>query len=67
MGATEGVTHFEMLPTALTVKFANGKHYTYSHGVTGYHAVEEMKRLALNGQGLTSYISRHKPQHASKK
>lgn len=57
-----GITHFEAGPSHLTVHFG-GKSYRYTAGTTGKLIVEEMKRLAANGQGLAAYIRQKRPQH----
>lgn len=44
---------------ALAVEFGDGKIYLYNYEVPGRHHVERMKSLAIDGEGLGSYISRH--------
>lgn len=41
------------------VQFRSGKTYRYSYASAGRHHVEEMKRLAAAGRGLSSYISQY--------
>ena len=46
----------------IIVQFKNGKHafYKYTHVRTGMVHVEEMKRLAIIGKGLNSFIGHRK-------
>jgi len=60
LGGDSGVESFGIDPDAIRVRFReNERIYRYSHASAGHRHVEEMKRLALAGQGLASYISRH--------
>lgn len=53
-----GVLAFEIGPDFITVQFSRARRlYTYSYRKTGSAHVEQMKRLALNGIGLNSYIN----------
>jgi hypothetical protein len=58
-----GVTAYEIAPQAVTVQFAGGDVYVYSYASAGAANVEEMKRLAISGRGLATFISQH-VQHA---
>ena len=50
------------------VQFADGVTYVYSYASAGRERVEEMKRCALAGRGLSTYISQHVGQsYASKR
>ena len=54
-----GVKAYEILPTAIRVQFIKcGKWYSYSYTSAGMANVEQMKKLALSGFGLNSYIQR---------
>ena len=54
-----GVKAYEILPTAIRVQFINrSKWYTYSYASAGIVHIERMKKLALRGFGLNSYIQR---------
>lgn len=50
----------------ITVDFKDRSQYNYTYRSAGRDAIEEMKRLADCGDGLNSYISRHKPPYESK-
>lgn len=55
-----GILSFEIGTDYITVRFAGtGNTYTYSYRTAGAIHVEAMKRLALEGRGLATYISRH--------
>ncbi len=54
-----GVKAYEILPSAIRVQFIkSGKWYSYSYTSAGMAHVEQMKKLALSGFGLNSYIQR---------
>ena len=54
-----GVEAFELTPNSIIVKFkGSARTYEYSHASAGVANVDEMKRLALSGDGLHSYINR---------
>ena len=52
-----GVYAYEIGPDSITVQFKSGDLYLYDHEITGRSAVERMKRLAVTGTGLATYIS----------
>lgn len=55
-----GVDSFEIYDASITVWFkGSNKPYTYSYQKAGKHHVENMKRLALSGDGLNEYINDH--------
>lgn len=55
-----GVQSFEIRDTSITVKFkGTNRLYTYSYQKAGSYHVENMKRLALTGDGLNEYINDH--------
>ncbi|MEO7493321.1 MAG: hypothetical protein ABIT83_06100 [Massilia sp.] len=53
-----GVTAYALEPEAIRVRFADGATYLYTWQSAGRDKVEQMKRLARDGRGLCSYISR---------
>ena len=57
-----GVRAYESSPRAIKVQFADGTVYVYTHDSTGRARVERMKRLAREGKGLATFISRHVQQ-----
>jgi hypothetical protein len=54
-----GVLAYDIRDTAIAVKFVGGDVYDYTYAKPGRGHVEEMKRLALAGRGLSTYISQH--------
>ena len=50
---------YEIEDTAIIVQFVHGAKYKYSYASAGKENVEEMKRLAISGKGLSTYISQH--------
>lgn len=53
-----GVTAFEMNKEQISVLF-DDMVYVYTYSITGRKHVEKMKRLAKQGKGLSTYISRN--------
>ena len=53
------VIGYEIEPRRITVWFKGGKPYSYSYNRAGAMHVEEMKRLASTGAGLSAYITRN--------
>ena len=55
-----GVTHYEIGEDYIDVKFI-GKStiYIYSNSRTGKRHIDKMKILAMNGQGLCTYITQN--------
>lgn len=51
------VTAYEAFERAIAVLFRDGTLYLYDYAMTGQRDVERMKRLAVAGQGLATYIS----------
>ena len=54
-----GVLAYDIRADAIAVKFAGGDVYDYTYARPGRAHVEQMKRLALAGRGLSTYISQH--------
>ncbi len=50
---------YEIESDRIIVLFKQGKQYSYSYNKAGVGNVEEMKRLAQNGAGLSAYITRN--------
>ncbi|WP_307728261.1 hypothetical protein [Massilia sp. PAMC28688] len=67
LSGESGVVEYESAPASIRVRFVDGTVYTYSHARAGRHHVQEMKRLAREGKGLSGYISKHvRDQYDSK-
>jgi hypothetical protein len=54
-----GVVEFKNGLDFIIVRFRSGDLYVYSVERVGRDHVEEMKRLAVSGRGLSSYINQH--------
>lgn len=59
LGGNSGVRTFRIGVDYVEVQFQTGRIYKYSYRSAGKEKVEEMKRLALQGCGLNSYIMRY--------
>jgi len=51
------IVAYQLGPTSITIKFAEGWLYLYTYESAGAENVEQMKKLAVSGQGLSSFIS----------
>jgi hypothetical protein len=58
LSGNSGVEAFELANDAITVRFHGGATYVYDYSVTGQAMVEQMKLLAEEGRGLSTFISR---------
>ncbi len=54
-----GVLAYDIGERAIAVQFRNGKVYDYTDASAGRCNVEQMKRLARAGRGLSTFISQH--------
>jgi hypothetical protein len=59
LSGDSGVTHYEAGPDFIVIRFRKGDRYLYNHEKPGREAVETMKRLAVAGRGLSTFISQH--------
>jgi hypothetical protein len=57
LGGNSGVEAYEIGNDFIKVLFKDGSVFLYDYAHTGQVAVETMKLLALNGQGLNSFIN----------
>ena len=58
LGNRSGIAAFAIGDDYIDVKFHSGMTYHYSYASAGADRVEHMKQLALQGQGLCTYISK---------
>ncbi len=56
---TSSIRAFELSVDSITVEFSDGTVFLYNHSSTGLANVQQMKQLALNGQGLDHYITHY--------
>lgn len=54
-----GVSHYEVGENYILVRFVRGGIYKYSYAATGNGHVERMKKLAVSGKGLATYINQY--------
>lgn len=59
LGGNSNIIAFELGDDYIDVQFNKGMIYRYSYISAGILKVNEMKRLALQGYGLNSYIMRN--------
>jgi hypothetical protein len=59
LSGNSGVAAYETAPQAIAVQFGDGAVYVYTWASAGRSHVEQMKRLAQDGRGLSAYIVRH--------
>lgn len=68
LGGDSGVAAFEIAETSIEVQFKDGATYLYNYQSTGRDDVEHMKKLAVGGVGLNSFIGKHvRKRFASKR
>lgn len=59
LGGNSNVHSYCIATDHIVVQFNSGNPYTYSYNSAGRDKVETMKKLAVQGQGLNSYIMRY--------
>ena len=57
LGGDSGVESYEIGSDFIRVQFSDGSVYLYTYERPGSQNVEHMKQLAVNGQGLNSFIN----------
>lgn len=62
-----GVAEFENGPDYIRVKFSDGSVYLYTYASAGSNNIEEMKRLALAGEGLNAFLDKNVKKRYAKK
>lgn len=67
LGNDSGVVAFEIGKTHIAVQFENNSVYEYTYHSAGREHIENMKTLALQGEGLNSYINKHVKKNYSRK
>ena len=61
-GTKAGVEAYESGEHYIIIKFVNQMAYTYTVKLNSRYIIDEMKRRAEAGEGLTRFITRHKPK-----
>ena len=67
LNGDSGVVGFEKGSDYIRVKFKDNSVYLYTYTSAGASNIEEMKRLAVAGRGLNSYINRYARKLYAKK
>lgn len=63
-----GIVNYEITHAAIILEFSDHKYrYLYNEQAPGPAHVEAMKRLALVGKGLTTYVNQHVREHYASK
>lgn len=62
-----GVAAYEIGDDSILVQFKSGASYAYTYASAGRSNIEHMKRLAVAGEGLSTFISRHVSQRYATK
>ncbi len=58
-GANSGISAYKINNDGIIIQFSTGAKYLYTNSSAGTSNIEEMKRLAVKGEGLNSFIMRH--------
>lgn len=67
LSGNSGVYAYEIGDSNIKVQFSDGAIYLYTNGSAGSYNIDQMKSLAIRGQGLNSFISTTvKKRYASK-
>ena len=56
---SSGIVAYELGEEYIDVKFVNGEVYHYTSRRPGPRDLQHMKELAVRGEGLSTFISRH--------
>jgi hypothetical protein len=62
-----GVIAYDLLPDAIILQFQDDTKYLYTHKKPGKEHVAQMKLLAAEGKGLTTYVNQHVRENYEKK
>jgi hypothetical protein len=60
LSGNSGIVEFKNQPDFIIVRFDGGDLYVYMSEKVSRRHVEEMKRLAVAGKGLSTYITQHR-------
>jgi hypothetical protein len=62
-GKLSGVTGYILGKDHIVVRFRGTEIYVYSYASAGKETIEEMKRLAMKQNGLSTFISQNDPPY----
>ncbi|GAA4736904.1 hypothetical protein [Flavisolibacter ginsenosidimutans] len=67
LNGNSGVRAYQVGTNLIDVQFSDWSVYRYTYSSTGANYIEEMKRLAIAGRGLNSFIGKYvKKNYAAK-
>jgi hypothetical protein len=67
LSGDSNIIGFEIGSDSITIKFKPNDIYIYTYQSAGMNNIEQMKKLAINGRGLNSYIMKFvKKKYSSK-
>ncbi|MCK5122993.1 MAG: hypothetical protein KAQ87_02500 [Candidatus Pacebacteria bacterium] len=67
LGGDSGILYFEIGNDYVRVEFDDEAIYTYTYASAGEYNIEEMKKIAISGEGLNSFINKYvRKKYASK-
>jgi len=58
-GGDSGISAYEIKEDGIVVQFSTGVKYLYTNASAGTSNIVEMKKLAVRGEGLNSFIMKH--------
>lgn len=67
LSGKSGIAAYEIRDRSVVIEFKYNGKYIYSYDRPGQAHVEEMKRLAIAGRGLSTYISKNVKKTFAKK
>ena len=59
LSGDSGVVAFEIRSDSIIIEFKDDGLYLYTYASAGKDNIEQMKRLADNGKGLCTFVTRH--------
>ncbi|MBI5358207.1 hypothetical protein HZB69_01085 [Candidatus Amesbacteria bacterium] len=67
LGGDSNISAYELGSDYIKVQFNDGSVYLYTYSSAGQQDVNKMKELAIQGQGLNSFINKYvRKEYASK-
>lgn len=59
LGGNSGISSYAFENDFIKIKFKDGSVYLYTYASTGMENVEQMKKFAQKGRGLTTFINKY--------
>ncbi len=67
LNGNSGVTAYELGSDSITIEFTDGAVYQYTYQSAGKRNVEKMKKLAVAGKGLSSFVAQQVKERYEKR